>query len=357
MSKTESPLESHARESSPHTLPTMVTTAINGTVATALRKDTTTWYPPHVDFRKTFYILPNLFTLSSILCGFASLALSASGRSGEDLYLAALAVCFGLFFDTFDGRVARLTKTQTDLGRDLDSLADVVTFGAAPALLVYKWGLTDFGYTGIFIAGLFLCAGALRLARFNVLSRREETAGHKLPGKFTLGLPIPPAASLLVFLVIVGHNASEYRFIGEGSTAVIVLVLSFLMVSRVRFRSFKELRLTPKTVAVLLLVVGASAAWVLAGFAKAFIFFFLVLAYIVLGLAEELFFYRRRRIQERTATQAVQAEAAAADEEVLRELGAFDEDEQAAKGEGCAEDPAKRDAGHDHPAQATGRTQ
>jgi CDP-diacylglycerol--serine O-phosphatidyltransferase len=69
-----------------------------------------------VDFRKTYYILPNLFTLSSVLCGFASLALSASGRSGADLYLAALAICFGLFFDTFDGRVARLTKTQTDLG-------------------------------------------------------------------------------------------------------------------------------------------------------------------------------------------------------------------------------------------------
>ncbi|HEX7501161.1 MAG TPA: CDP-alcohol phosphatidyltransferase family protein, partial [Polyangia bacterium] len=132
-----------------------------------------------MDFRKTYYILPNLFTLSSVLCGFASLALSASGRSGADLYLAALAICFGLAFDTFDGRVARLTKTQTDLGRDLDSLADVITFGAAPALLVYKWGLTDFGFTGIFVAGLFVCAGAMRLARFNVLSRRDESSGHK----------------------------------------------------------------------------------------------------------------------------------------------------------------------------------
>ena len=307
----------------------MVTAAIKKTVATALRKDTPTWYPLAVDFRKTYYILPNLFTLSSVLCGFASLALSASGRSGADLYLAALAICFGLFFDTFDGRVARMTKTQTDLGRDLDSLADVITFGAAPALLVYKWGLTDFGFTGIFIAGLFVCAGAMRLARFNVLSRRDEVSGHKKPGKFTLGLSIPPAASVLVFMVIVSHNSGEYKLVSESSTAIIVLVLSFLMVSRVRFHSFKELRLSIKTVGVVLLIGGACVSWLIAGFAKAFIFLFLVLAYIVLGLAEEVLFYRRRRAQERKDKQLPVAESPIVpDEEVLRELGAFDDEPQ-----------------------------
>ncbi len=280
-----------------------------------------------MDFRKTYYVLPNLFTLSSVLCGFASLALSASGRGEADLYLAALAICFGLFFDTFDGRIARLTKTQTDLGRDLDSLADVITFGAAPALLVYKWGMSGFGMPGILIAGLFVCAGAMRLARFNVLSRRDEASGHKKPSKFTLGLPIPPAASMLVFVVIVSHNSGEYKVLSEGSTAALVLVLSFLMVSRVRFRSFKELRPTVKTVGVFLLVAGACGAWFWLGFAKAFIFLFLVLAYIVLGLAEEVLFYRRRRSQERVAAQPVIAEPPAVpDEEVLRELGAFDEE-------------------------------
>jgi CDP-diacylglycerol--serine O-phosphatidyltransferase len=245
------------------------------------------------------------------------------------LYLAALAICFGLFFDTFDGRVARMTKTQTDLGRDLDSLADVITFGAAPALLVYKWGLTDFGFTGIFIAGLFVCAGAMRLARFNVLSRRDEVSGHKKPGKFTLGLSIPPAASVLVFMVIVSHNSGEYKLVSESSTAIIVLVLSFLMVSRVRFHSFKELRLSIKTVGVVLLVGGACVSWLIAGFAKAFIFLFLVLAYIVLGLAEEVLFYRRRRAQERKDKQLPVAESPIVpDEEVLRELGAFDEEPQ-----------------------------
>jgi CDP-diacylglycerol--serine O-phosphatidyltransferase len=316
----------------------MVTTAMKKTVATALKKDTRPWYPHRVDFRKTYYLLPNLFTLSSVMCGFASLALSASDRSEGDLYFAALAICFGLFFDTFDGRVARLTKTQTDLGRDLDSLADVITFGAAPALLVYKWGLIDFGYWGMLIAGSFVCAGAMRLARFNVLSRRAEAAGQK-GGKFTLGLSIPPAAGVLVFMVIVSHNSGEYRLISESSTAALVLVLSYLMVSRVRFRSFKELRFSLKTVGVVLLVAGACATWVMAGFAKAFIFLLLVMAYIVLGLTEEVLFYRRRRRQERKAAEPVEPPADK-EEDVLRELGAFDEEDSGKLATGVKPAPA-----------------
>jgi CDP-diacylglycerol---serine O-phosphatidyltransferase len=286
-----------------------------------------------VDFRKTYYVLPNLFTLSCVLCGFASLALSASDSGEANLYLAALAICFGFFFDTFDGRVARLTKTQTDLGRDLDSLADVITFGAAPALLMYKYGLEHFGRLGIFIAGLYVCAGALRLARFNVLSRRDQGAGKAKPGKFMLGLPIPAASSVLVFMVIVSHNAGSYKLISESSTALLVLVLSALMVSRVRFRSFKELRLNIKTISVIVLVVGACAAIILAGLQKAIIFLFLVLAYVVLGLAEEVIFFRRRRAEERRQAAGTTPEPAPQEEEaVLRELGAFDhEDEEEAQ--------------------------
>jgi CDP-diacylglycerol---serine O-phosphatidyltransferase len=297
-----------------------------------------------VDFRKTYYVLPNLFTLACVLSGFTSLCLSASGRSERDLYLAALAICFGFFFDTFDGRVARLTKTQTDLGRELDSLADVITFGAAPALMVYKWGLTSFGRLGVVIAALYVCAGALRLARFNVLSHREEAAGHKKPGKYILGLTIPASASVLVFMVIVSHNtAAEYRLVSDTSTAVIVLVLSALMVSRVRFRSFKDVRFNRKTAGFLLLIGAVYAVISLAGLEEASIFLFLVAAYITLGLAEEVIFFRSRRAEARaarltaggsTASPAAAAAAAAGpaspEEEVLRELGAFEptDDEQ-----------------------------
>ncbi len=278
-----------------------------------------------MDFRKTYYVLPNLFTLSCVLCGFTSLSLSAVGRSDANLYLAALAICFGMFFDTFDGRVARLTKTQTDLGRELDSLADVITFGAAPALMVYKWGLTSFGRGGVLIAGVFVCAGALRLARFNVLSRREEVAGHKKPGKYMLGLSIPAAASVLVFMVIVSHNAGQYRAVSEGTTAVVVLILSALMVSRVRFRAFKDLRLSGRTGGLLLLVAGAYAAIVYAGLSRALIFLFLVAAYIGLGLSEEVIFFRSRRAEARAERQAASRRE---EEEVLRELGAFDETDE-----------------------------
>ncbi len=280
-----------------------------------------------MNFRKSFYILPNLFTLSCVLSGFTSLSLSSSGGGDENFYLAALAICFGFFFDTIDGRVARLTKTQTDLGRDLDSLADIITFGAAPALLVYKWGLTSFGRLGIFVAGLFVCAGALRLARFNVLSRRDEAAGYKRPGKFTVGLSIPVASSVVVFMVIVTHNAGQLRLLTEGGTAVLVLLLSFLMVSRVRFRSFKDLRLSGRTMGVILLLGGASASIVLAGFEKAFIFLFLSLAYIGLGLAEEVIFFRSRRAEARGTLAAATPPAPTPpqEEEVLAELGAFDD--------------------------------
>ena len=282
-----------------------------------------------MDFRKTYYILPNLFTLSCVLSGFTSLSLSASGKTEADLYLAALAICFGFFFDTFDGRVARLTKTQSDLGRELDSLADVITFGAAPALLVYKWGLTSFGRLGVLIAGLYVCAGALRLARFNVLSHREQMAGQKKPGKYTLGLSIPPAASVLVLMVILSHHSGEFRVVSESATAAIVLVLSVLMVSRVRFRSFKDIRWNGKTAGMLLLIVGAYCAIVYAGLLRASIFLFLVSAYIALGLAEEVIFFRARRAEARASRQAATPEVAppVREEEVLRELGAYDETE------------------------------
>jgi CDP-diacylglycerol--serine O-phosphatidyltransferase len=296
-----------------------------------------------VDFRKTYYILPNLFTLSSVFCGFVSISLSASGQGGPDLYQAALAICFGFFFDTADGRVARLTKTQTDLGRDLDSLADVVTFGVAPGLLVYKWGLTSFGRWGMFIAGLYVCAGAMRLARFNVLSRREEAqhaGAPKAPGKYMLGLSIPASASVIVMMVIVAHNVGLYAWVTEGFVAVVVLVLSYLMVSRVHFRSFKDLRLNKRTVGLILLIVGSGVVVARAGIDKAVVFLFLITAYILLGFTETVILIKRHFSAQRRLRHAQAAAAAAAaapppddgggeeppaDDEVLRELGAFDE--------------------------------
>src|ERR1043166_3091356 len=148
---------------------------------------------PRPKLRKLMFVVPNLFTGSSIFCGVYSIILSAGESTGDNFYRAAVAVFFGNFFDAFDGRVARLTKTQSAFGVELDSLADVITSGPAPAILVYKWALYGLGAFGIIISGIYASCGAIRLARFNVLAHSE--AGVQ---RFFVGLPIPLAAGTLV---------------------------------------------------------------------------------------------------------------------------------------------------------------
>src|SRR5258706_9038637 len=100
---------------------------------------------PRVNLRKLMFVLPNLFTVSSIFCGVYSITLSAGEPTGDNFYRAAVAIFFGSFFDAFDGRVARLTRTQSDFGVELDSLADVISFRGAPAILGYKWARAGMG--------------------------------------------------------------------------------------------------------------------------------------------------------------------------------------------------------------------
>ena len=284
-----------------------------------------------MNLRKTFFILPNLFTLANVFCGFFALTLCAGDASIEELYQAALAICFGFFFDLFDGRVARLTRTQSDLGLQLDSLADMITFGAAPAMLVYKWGLSSFGTWGIFIAFLFVAGGALRLARFNVLSSRHEDHG---PSKFFIGLPIPAAASVIVALVVVNYRVGGNYAVTQGAIATLVVILAYLMISRVRFRSFKDLRLTKRSLGVIFLL-SVACVLIVARLRTSFIFIFLISAYLSLGLSEEVVRYaadqrRKRREAKLRAGKPLDPEdedEVDDEQEVLRELGAGEEDE------------------------------
>ena len=307
-----------------------------------------------MDLRKTFFILPNLFTLSNVFCGFFALSLCSGEAGDKELYQAALAICFGFFFDTFDGRVARLTKTQSNLGMQLDSLADMVTFGAAPAMLVYKWGLTSFGLGGVFIAFLFVAAGALRLARFNVLTAREDKAK---PGKYMVGMPIPAAAAVLVSLVVVHFKVGGHEVYSQGGIALLVAILSYLMISRVHFRSFKDLRVTRRTLAVLFLIILACVIIVMRLHAS-FIFIFMTSAYLTLGLTEELVLHlrdqrRRRRQAKLAAGQPVAPEDEDEmddEEEVIKELigdpPEDDQDDEVQQGEGDGEDQsAEKDEG------------
>ena len=126
-----------------------------------------------VDLRKSLFILPNLFTLSSVLCGYYAILFLSEQPTADDFYRAALLIVFALFFDGIDGRVARLTKTQTAIGVQLDSLADMISFGVAPAILVYHWSLSEFGTTGKLIGFLFVAAGAIPLRRWRYSVRKK----------------------------------------------------------------------------------------------------------------------------------------------------------------------------------------
>lgn len=287
-----------------------------------------------MDFRKTYFLLPNLFTLAGLFCGFYAIAVSArlgdEGFGNDALYKASLAIFLGMFFDTADGRIARLTKTQSELGLQLDSLADLVTFGVAPGFIVYRWGLEGLGQPGLFVAFLFVACGALRLARFNVLSLREKK-DDKLaaPGKYMLGLPIPVAATVIIALVMGFHVIGIAQTTNHVLVGAMVVVLSYLMVSRVRFRSMKDLRLTKRTLAVIVLLI-MSGIVVAVRISRPAVLILLVSCYIVMGIVEEVLLVRKSRREAKKAAQNLPSHAPVTvsvdDElEVLAELGVDDE--------------------------------
>jgi CDP-diacylglycerol--serine O-phosphatidyltransferase len=242
--------------------------------------------------RKALFVLPNLFTASSIFCGFYAITLCAAGDSHPDRYYqAAVAILFAIFFDCFDGRVARLTRTQSEFGTQLDSLADVISFGVAPALLLYKWALQPLGFWGLFLSFVFSACGAMRLARFNVLANRHPTALA-----FFVGLPVPLAAGMVIALVLL--NGRHAQSVPASPIVPVALALSYLMVSNIRYRTFKETHLS-KRKGVILLSLAAIA--IVGGLLvqPAIAFFAAVTGYILLGIAEGGFLLNRRRIERR----------------------------------------------------------
>jgi CDP-diacylglycerol--serine O-phosphatidyltransferase len=245
--------------------------------------------------RKALFVLPNLFTVSSIFCGFYALALCAGERPGR-YYQAGLAILFAIFFDAFDGREARLTKTQSEFGMQLDSLADVVSFGAAPALLLYKWTLEPLGFWGLFVAAAYVSCGALRLARFNLLANRHASS------QFFIGLPIPVAAGAVI-AVVIAHGVTDAA-LPPIPMMILTLALSYLMVSNIRYRTFKSTRLNRRRAALLFLVVGLSVVSAIQ-FKPAAVLVAAIGAYILIGLGESVVLFRRNRLERRRARLAV----------------------------------------------------
>jgi CDP-diacylglycerol--serine O-phosphatidyltransferase len=260
-----------------------------------------------LDLRKTLFLLPNMITLSSVFCGFDSIRLSATAQGDDDYYRGSLLLVFALFFDMLDGRVARLTKTQSAFGLQIDSLADAISFGVAPAILVFKWSLWQRPLEGLIASFLFTAAGAVRLARFNVLSMGEKGAPTK-PGKYIVGLPVPGAAGILISLVLANHAmGDELRLHGPKyvwAMIALTVFLSFLMVSTIRFRSFKDLRLNARTFAFVAFAVGSSALVSLQT-RPAFVLVWLLSCYVVIGLLETALSLSRRAARREEARRSL----------------------------------------------------
>jgi len=210
--------------------------------------------------RKLMFVLPNLFTCTSIFCGFYALTLCSGEATPAHLNQASFAIIFAMFFDGFDGRVARLTRTQSQFGVELDSLADVCSFGVVPAMLLYRWALVPLGFLGVFIAFAFAACGALRLARFNVIALRSKHGGA---ARHFVGLPIPLAAGMAVSAVIAHYFATRGAPLASAARvpiAGLVLALSLLMVSTVRYRTFKDVRPSARMLVVVLLITAGAVA-------------------------------------------------------------------------------------------------
>lgn len=180
--------------------------------------------------RRGIYLLPNLFTTSALFCGFYAVVSSINDK----FEVAAIAIFIAMILDGVDGRVARLTNTQSDFGAEFDSLADMVSFGLAPALVVYLWALSSFGKIGWVVAFVYVACAALRLARFNTQASTSDK-------NYFQGLASPAAAAIVAGLVWNGALIQQY--LSQSAMNMLALVLTLfaglLMVSNVRYHSFK----------------------------------------------------------------------------------------------------------------------
>jgi CDP-diacylglycerol---serine O-phosphatidyltransferase len=182
--------------------------------------------------RRGIYILPSLFTTASLFAGFYAIVQAMNGN----FEYAPLAIFIAAILDALDGRIARLTHTESDFGAEYDSLVDMVSFGLAPALIMYEWALSGMGKMGWLAAFIYTAAAGLRLARFNT----QVGVADK---RYFRGLPSPAAAAVVVGLVWVLHaNGVPGKEISIAALIVTVMA-GVLMVSNVRFRSFKDVDL------------------------------------------------------------------------------------------------------------------
>lgn len=251
--------------------------------------------PARESLRRGIYVLPSLFTVGNMLCGFAAVLYALHSQLERAGWLIILA---GLL-DGLDGRIARLTNSTSEFGKEYDSLADVVSFGVAPAILAYQWGLRGVGRWGWAVAFLFLVAGSVRLARFNV----KASLGDR---RFFTGLPIPGGAGALTMMVLVAINleVAVPRALSIAAS-VFVFIVSVLMVSTIPYRSFKDYNLRQRWPATAFFVIALVVA--LIAFTALPAMALLLSVYLVAGPAE----YLVRRLRSHPAATAPPLDPAA----------------------------------------------
>lgn len=244
--------------------------------------------------RRGVALLPSLFTMANMFCGYACIVYSMRG----DFETAAPFIGFSIVLDMLDGRIARLTGTASDFGVELDSLADAISFGVAPAIMAYAWGLQPLGRLGMFSGFLFVSAAALRLARFNIQS---AAGGDK---RYFVGMPSPAAAAIPASTVyLLSDGISDYR--AALPVLAMVLVPALLMVSTIRFRSFKTIDLQMRRpysvlflIALAIMAIATHPRFVLVAMA----YVYLASAFIGLALAR----FRPRGQSPAAAPQATE---------------------------------------------------
>lgn len=210
---------------------------------------------PRRRMRKGMYILPSLFTTGNMAAGFYAIleVVHASAAAYWHLDNAAKAIGFAVLFDGLDGRVARMTGTSSEFGKEFDSLADVITFGVAPAMLAWTWGfhlmppvaLTDWNIKltqlGAIASFLFLMAGASRLARFNITTNPQPSNPGRPGKKYFVGMPIPAGAGVIAAVVHFQAGAPLDSWYTAVTWLAMVAAVGYLMVSTWRFYSFKDI--------------------------------------------------------------------------------------------------------------------
>ncbi len=264
---------------------------------------------PQRRLRKGLYILPSLFTTANIAAGYYAILQVTHSTPAEWWHFdnAAIAIGFAVLFDGLDGRIARMTGTSSDFGKELDSLADAITFGVAPALLAWKWGFRELpailaspelvnklAQVGAIASFLFLVAGVSRLARFNITTNPQPTNPGRPGKKYFVGMPIPAGAGVIAAVV---HFSGGDPLVWWGSSitwTIILAMAAYLMVSTWRFYSFKDIDFRSRQPFQLIVLFGALLAGI--WFFSRPVLFVIALTYMFSGVFWRLqWIFRKRR--------------------------------------------------------------